>query len=92
MKMTPSEINKEDDARHLGKGCPSSWERLPVILREAARHLGRGCPSSWEKICISRNKAGDRGRKKERTLSRPLFPIVCNSVCSGLICSTYIPK
>jgi len=33
-------------ALHLGRGCPTSWKRLPYILEEAARHLERGCPSS----------------------------------------------
>jgi len=41
-------------ALHLGRGCPTSWERLPDILREAARHLERGCPSSWERLGDSR--------------------------------------
>jgi len=37
-------------ALHLGRGCPTSWERLPYILGKAALHLGRGCPTSWKRL------------------------------------------
>jgi len=54
-------------ALHLGKGCPTSWERLPYILEKAARHLGRGCPTSWEKIGGSRKNDGYQYLEHQKT-------------------------
>jgi len=50
-------------ALHLGKGCPTSWERLPDIVGEAARHRGRGCPSSWKRLPVILGEVGDSIKK-----------------------------